>query len=100
MDNSTYQPLADSREESSAKIPALTLLTHLGYEYLSPAQCSKMRGSYVIQEGSQKPNSQVMLLPVIRKHLSQQTFPFAGKEHPLSEAAIDKIMQDLNPAMN
>ncbi|MEH6550090.1 MAG: HsdR family type I site-specific deoxyribonuclease [Pseudomonadales bacterium] len=88
------QPMANFREEFSAKLPALTLLTNLGYTFVPPEECERLRGS------SGKSTSQVMLLPVIRKHLAKQTFPFGGKQHPLSSAAIDKIMHELNPAMN
>ena len=33
------------REEISAKIPALTLLTNLGYQYISPSDCGALRGN-------------------------------------------------------
>lgn len=36
----------------------------------------------------------------MRAFLAKQTFSFAGKQHKLSEAAIDKVMHELNPAMN
>jgi len=41
-----------------------------------------------------------MLLPIMRAFLAKQTFPLAGKQHPLSAASVDKIMHELNPAMN
>ncbi|MBL0710323.1 MAG: type I restriction endonuclease subunit R, partial [Colwellia sp.] len=100
-------PIANFKEEFSAKIPALTLLSTLGYQFIPPSECEKLRGNantgllqgrQKIQE--KKTTAQVMLLPIIRAFLSKQTFPFAGKEHPLSSAAIDKIMHELNPAMN
>lgn len=87
------------KEESSAKLPALALLCNLGYEFISPSECNDCRGS-----GSASANgnaySQVMLLSVLRKFLAQQTFPFEGQQHHLSDAAMDKIIQELNPAMN
>ncbi|PWQ97093.1 type I restriction endonuclease subunit R [Leucothrix pacifica] len=73
------------QEEFSAKIPALTLLSTLGYTFVSPASCSKQ---------------QVVLASVMRSFLAGQTFSFGGKQHTLSEAAIDKVMQELSPAMN
>jgi len=88
--------LASFKEEFSSKIPALTLLTKLGYSFIPPSACEQFRGNSI----SGKSTSQVMLLPVMRDYLSKQTFPFAGKDHKLSEAAIDKIMHELNPAMN
>ena len=41
-----------------------------------------------------------MLLPIVRSFLAKQSFPFAGQQHPLSTASVDKIMHELNPAMN
>jgi len=32
-------------EEFSAKIPALTLLTSLGYTFISPSECEALRGN-------------------------------------------------------
>ncbi len=89
--------LANFREEFSAKLPALTLLSNLGYTYLPPMECEALRGNNAPGE---KSTGQVMLLPIMRAFLAKQTFPFAGKQHPLSDAAIDKILHTLNPAMN
>lgn len=79
------------KEEQSAKIPALTLLTNLGYKFIPPSECMAMRG-----------NKATVILPqVLRKVLSFKTYSFMGKERHLSQAAIDKIVQELaNPAMN
>lgn len=94
--------LANFREEFSAKLPALKLLSNLGYTFIPPNECEALRGNASPGELSykEKATGQVILLPVMRAFLSNQTFPFAGKQHPLSEAAIDKIMHTLNPAMN
>ncbi|WP_281646272.1 HsdR family type I site-specific deoxyribonuclease [Parendozoicomonas sp. Alg238-R29] len=83
--------LPSFKEEQSAKIPALTLLTNLGYQFIPPSECLAQRG-----------NPSTVLLPeVLRSLLAKKTFPFMGKEHPLSTAAIDKIVHELsNPAMN
>ena len=91
------QPLANFREEFSAKISALTLLSNLGYSFISPRECEQLRGNTSL---GHRATSQVMLLPIMRAFLAKQTFPFAGKQHALSTAAIDKIMHELNPAMN
>lgn len=88
--------IANFKEEYSSKIPALTLLSKLGYSFIPPSGCEKARGNSV----TNKSTGQVMLLPVMREFLSKQTFPFSGKDHKLSVAAIDKIMHELNPAMN
>ena len=85
-------------EEFSAKVPALTLLTNLGYIFIPPSECEALRGNTLISE--RKSTHQVILLPVMRAFLAKQTFSFAGKQHALSEAAIDKVMHEINPAMN
>lgn len=78
-------------EEQSAKIPALSLLTNLGYEFIPPKDCLARRGNL----------STVILPGVLRKVLETKTYSFMGKEHHLSGAAIDKIISELaNPAMN
>lgn len=86
------------QEEFSAKIPALTLLTNLGYTFITPSECEALRGNTLANE--KRSTHQVILLPIMRAFLAKQTFSFAGKQHTLSEAAIDKVMHELNPAMN
>ena len=91
------------KEEFSAKIPALTLLTHLGYQFIPPSECDALRGNTPFETKSttnKKSTHQVVLMPIMRAFLAKQTFPFAGKQHRLSDAAIDKLMHELNPAMN
>ncbi|MEY0242520.1 type I restriction endonuclease subunit R [Providencia rettgeri] len=84
-------PLPNFREEHSAKIPALTLLTNLGYQFIPPAECLAMRGRL----------SSVILPNVLRSVLKHKTHTFMGKAYPLSDSAIDKIIQELaTPAMN
>ncbi|PRO70125.1 type I restriction endonuclease subunit R [Alteromonas gracilis] len=90
--------IANFKEEFSAKIPALSLLTNLGYTFIPPSECEALRGNTLASE--KKSTYQVILLPVMRAFLAKQTFSFAGKQHTLSEAAIDKVMHELNPAMN
>ncbi|MCO4322324.1 type I restriction endonuclease subunit R [Aliidiomarina quisquiliarum] len=90
--------IANFKEEFSAKIPALNLLTNLGYTFIPPSECEALRGNTLVSE--KKSTYQVVLLPVLRAFLAKQSFSFAGKQHTLSEAAIDKVMHELNPAMN
>ncbi|MGY5612208.1 type I restriction endonuclease subunit R [Vibrio brasiliensis] len=79
------------REEQSAKIPALTLLTNLGYQFIPPSECMVKRGNL----------STVILPDVLRDVLKHKTFSFMGKDRQLSEAMMDKIIHELaNPAMN
>tara|TARA_R110001583_G_scaffold188966_1_gene351563 strand:+ start:16068 stop:19370 length:3303 start_codon:yes stop_codon:yes gene_type:complete len=86
------------QEEFSAKIPALTLLTNLGYQFIPPSECEALRGNPLTPEN--KSTLQVVLIPVMRAFLAKQTFSYAGTEHKLTDAAIDKVMHELNPAMN
>ena len=86
------------QEEFSAKIPALKLLTNLGYAFIPPSECEALRGNTLACE--KKSTHQVILLTILRAFLAKQTFSFAGKQHTLSEAAVDKVMYELNPAMN
>ncbi|MBL4761451.1 MAG: type I restriction endonuclease subunit R [Gammaproteobacteria bacterium] len=96
------EQLANFKEEFSSKIPALTLLSNLGYTFISPSDCEQFRGKLNVGSFNAGKNttSQVMLLPMMRSFLAKKTFPLAGKHHPLSDASIDKIMHELNPAMN
>lgn len=83
--------LPNFREEQSAKIPALTLLTNLGYQFIPPSECVVKRGNL----------STVILSDVLRDVLKHKTFSFMGKDLQLSGAAMDKIIHELaNPAMN
>ncbi|MBB1268475.1 type I restriction endonuclease subunit R [Shewanella sp. SR44-3] len=79
------------KEEFSSKIPALTVLTNLGYEFIPPSKCLMKRC-----------NRTVVILPdVLRDVLKHKTYSFMGKTHKLSDSAIDKIVHELaNPAMN
>ncbi|MCG9632762.1 HsdR family type I site-specific deoxyribonuclease [Vibrio sp. Isolate30] len=79
------------REEQSAKIPALTLLSNLGYTFIPPSECLVKRGN----------RAMVILPDVLRDVLKHKTYTFMGKQNKLSESAIDKIIHELaNPAMN
>jgi len=92
------QTTVNFKEEFSSKIPALTLLTNLGYQFIPPSECEALRGNPFTAD--KKSTHQVLLIPVMRAFLAKQTFPFAGKQHKLTDAAIDKVMHELNPAMN
>lgn len=80
------------QEEYSAKIPALTLLTNLGWEFINPENALTAR--------SGKTN-ELVLKEVLRKELQKRRFIFAGKEYPLSDKAIDNIIHEVStPALN
>ena len=96
MTNPNSSASINFQEEFSSKTPALTLLTTLGYQFIPPSQCHAMRSKVA----ANKATNQVVLLPIMRAFLAEQTFIFEGKPYPLSASAIDKIMHTLNPAMN
>ncbi len=80
------------QEEYSAKLPALTLLTNLGWSFLSPELALAARGGKY---------DEVVLRQVLRSELKKRTFTFAGKSYPLSEKAIDNLIAEVcNPALN
>ncbi|WP_298443882.1 HsdR family type I site-specific deoxyribonuclease [uncultured Ferrimonas sp.] len=83
--------LPNFREEQAAKIPALTLLSNLGYTFIPPAECLKQRGRM----------GNVVLTDVLRKVLKAKRYGHLGQQRALSNAAIDKVVHQLaNPAMN
>ncbi|WP_283787038.1 type I restriction endonuclease subunit R [Bermanella sp. WJH001] len=80
------------QEEYSAKLPALTLLTNLGWSFLSPELALAARGGKA---------DEVVLRQVLRSELKKRTFNFAGKSYPLSEKAIDNLIAEVcSPALN
>ncbi|ENM3935403.1 type I restriction endonuclease subunit R [Vibrio cholerae] len=88
----TIQAAPKFQEEYSAKLPALTLLTNLGWSFLSPELALAARGGK---------NDEVVLREVLRSELQKRTFTFAGKSYPLSEKAIDNLIAEVcSPALN
>lgn len=80
------------QEEYSAKLPALALLTNLGWSFLSPKQALAARGGKY---------DQVVLRDVLRAELQKRRFVFAGKEHALSAKSIDNLIAEVcSPALN
>jgi len=84
--------IAKFQEEYSAKIPALTLLTNLGWSFLSPEQALAERDGKL---------DQVILRSILRRELQKRRFTFAGKLYPLSEKSIDNLIAEVcSPALN
>jgi type I restriction enzyme R subunit len=80
------------QEEYTAKIPALALLTNLGWRFISPDDALNARASKL---------DAVVLRDELRSQLSKRRFTFAGKEHALSEKAIDQLVYEVcSPALN
>ncbi|MBA3979649.1 MAG: DEAD/DEAH box helicase [Alcanivorax sp.] len=86
------QHIPKFQEEYSAKLPALTLLTHLGWSFLSPEKALSARNGKA---------DEVVLRQVLRNELKKRTFTFAGKDYPLSDKAIDNLVAEVcSPALN
>ncbi|CAB1207555.1 type I restriction endonuclease subunit R [Acinetobacter bouvetii] len=80
------------QEEYSAKLPALTLLSNLGWSFLSPSQ------ALIARDGKQ---DQVVLRQILRAELTKRSFSFAGQDYPLSEKSIDNLIAEMcSPALN
>lgn len=87
----TY-PIPKFQEEYSAKIPALALLCHLGWELISPKEALELRDNRL---------DQVILNHTLRAVLQTRTFQYAGKCYPLSENSIDYLIAQMSqPALN
>ncbi|MDP2101575.1 MAG: HsdR family type I site-specific deoxyribonuclease, partial [Methylotenera sp.] len=85
-------PSPKFQEEYSAKIPALSLLTNLGWDFINPDNALSARAGKT---------NELILKDVLRKELQKRRFIFAGKEYPLSDKAIDNIIHEVSsPALN
>lgn len=80
------------QEQYSATLPALALLTNLGWSFLSPEQALAARGGKA---------DEVVLRKVLRSELQKRTFTFSDKSYPLSEKSIDNLIAEVcSPALN
>ncbi|MDY0207526.1 MAG: type I restriction endonuclease subunit R [Pseudomonas sp.] len=85
-------PAPKFQEEYSAKLPALALLTQLGWSFLAPEQALAARGGKF---------DEVVLRSILRTELGKRRFTFAGQEYPLSTKAIDNLISEVcSPALN
>lgn len=86
------QPLPKFQEEYSAKLPALSLLSNLGWQFMSPEQALAARGER---------QDQVVLHEVLREQLAKRRFQFEGAEQALSKQSIDRLIDQMcSPALN
>ncbi|RWX52892.1 type I restriction endonuclease subunit R [Photobacterium chitinilyticum] len=77
--------LPDTKEEMTAKLPALELISKLGYTFIPPAQCTAMRGS----------TAQVVLEPKLQAYLESVTYLFKGKGRKLQPESIRRIISEV-----
>jgi type I restriction enzyme R subunit len=80
------------QEEYSAKLPALALLSNLGWDFLPPEKALAARSGKT---------DEVVLRDVLRKQLSKRRFMFGGSECALSSKTIDNLISEVcSPALN
>ncbi|MGE8065459.1 type I restriction endonuclease subunit R [Pseudomonas sp. NPDC089569] len=80
------------QEEYSAKLPALALLSNLGWDFLPPDQALLARAGKT---------DEVVLRDVLREQLSKRRFMFGGNECALSPKTIDNLISEVcSPALN
>ncbi|MEO0369328.1 MAG: type I restriction endonuclease, partial [Pseudomonadota bacterium] len=83
--------LPETKEDYSSKIPAIKILMALGWQYLSPAECLKKRGT----------NREVLLKDELIEQLKTRRFDYKNEQHPLSPNAIDQIVREIaSPGLN
>jgi len=81
----------ETKEEYSAKIPAIQVLANLGWQYLTPGECLAKRSS----------NREVLLKEELVRALQKRRFEWDGQLHALSTNAIEQIVRDLSsPGLN
>ena len=74
-------------EKVQSQLPALQLLTELGWDYLTPEECMSLRGGRL---------GTAILEPILLDHVRQHCrFGFKGREHPFTENAIANAVQAL-----
>lgn len=74
-------------EDDVSQVPALLLLHNLGYEYLTPAEATKLRGGR---------ETQVLLTDVLADQLRKlNRVRYRGEDLPFTEAAIAEAIRQL-----
>ena len=79
-------PTPDTSEEAAAKLPALHILSVLGWDYLSPSDALTQRGS----------ERAVILSGVLRDWLARHRFDHKGGRYPLTASGIDQVMRQIS----
>jgi len=74
-------------ERASSQLPALDLLQHLGYKYLSPEEATSLRDNFY----------NPVLTKVLRQQLEKiNKYEYKGKLYSFSDHNLDKAVQDLD----
>jgi type I restriction enzyme R subunit len=75
-----------TREQYSAHLPALHLLSNLGWRFLTTEQCLPLRGT----------TREVLLKPRLIEVIKSRRFEYKGEWFPLSPSGIDQIVRELS----
>ncbi len=75
-----------TREQFSAHLPALHLLSNLGWRFLTTEQCLALRGT----------TREVLIKPRLIEVLKSRRFEYKGEWFPLSPSGIDQIVRELS----
>ena len=87
MEDATLYQTPSYLEKVQSQLPALQLLIEMGWEYLSPAQCNKMRSDRL---------SSAILEPILLDFIRENVrYTFKGREHVFTENAITNAIQVL-----
>jgi type I restriction enzyme R subunit len=87
MEDATLYQTPSYLEKVQSQLPALQLLIEMGWEYLSPAQCNKMRSDRL---------SSAILEPILLDFIRENgRYTFKGREHVFTENAITNAIQVL-----
>ncbi len=80
-------PTPSYLEAVQSQLPALQLLINMGWDYLSPEECTELRGHRL---------SVPLLEPVLLDHIRDTCrFDFKGRSHAFSENAVQTAVQAL-----
>lgn len=85
-------PLPQFKEEYSAKIPALLVLNHLGWRFLSPEEALNARDNQL---------NTVVLSNILYQELRKRRFTYLGETYSLSDTSIQMMIAEIStPVLN
>ena len=85
-DDDTDYPIPSYQEAVQSQLPALQLLVEMGWSYLPPEECRRLRGGRM---------GAAILEPVLTDFIRETgRFSFKGAEHVFTENAIANAVQD------
>jgi type I restriction enzyme R subunit len=80
-------PTPSYLEKTQSQLPALQLLIQMGWSYLTPESCVRLRNGRL---------GEAILDPILTEHIREKvTFEFKGRTHAFTENAIQNAVQAL-----